>query len=109
MWRISLLDSSAKPYIVPSDRVQLQPKYTVITAPIRFSEVFNFDGLLNDKEARDTLTILNGFIDRWKTVMPYHSDPFAPTIGNVKVIIERMLIFAHHYPNGLWYIEKAGE
>lgn len=109
MWRISLLDTSGKPYIIPDDKVQLQPKYTVITAPVRFSEVFNFEGLLNDKEAAATMTVLNGFIDRWKTVNAYNNDPHAPTIGNVKVTIMRMLMFAHHYPNGLWYIEKAGE
>lgn len=109
MWRISLLDSSANPYLIPSDKVQLQPKYMVLTAPIRFSEAFNFEGLLNDKEARDTLTVLNGFIERWKAVRPYNNDPLAPTMGNIKGLIERMLIFAHHYPEGLWYIEKAGE
>jgi len=40
-------------------------------------------------------------------VPPYNSDPFAPTLGNVKVLISRMLVFAHLYPDGLWYIVKA--
>lgn len=107
MWRISLLDTYAKPYTIPSDTVQLQPKYTVLTAPIRYAEVFNFEGLLNDKEASDTQMVLNGFMDRWKHVLPYNNDPHAPTIGNVKALIERMSAFALHYPNGLWYIERA--
>lgn len=109
MWRISLLDSSAKPYIVPSDTVQLQPKQTIVTAPIRFAELFNFEGLLNDKEAQYTLTILKGFVDRWQHCLPYKDDPYAPTPGNTKLVIERMILFATLFPNGLWYIEKAGE
>ena len=107
MLRISLLDNKDKPYALPLAHNEIMVKYSVVTIPPRFVELFNFLGLLNDKLGEDTFTALETYVDRWKGVGTYSEDVFAPTAGNVRVAVERLLRLARLFPNGIWAVELA--
>ncbi len=107
MWRISLVnDKTNKPYLLdrPVDG-PLVPMQTATVAPIRYSELFNFMGMLNGKKAELTLLPLEQFIERWKHALPYTLDPQAPTAGNVSQTIAKLRAFVDRHPEGIWQVE----
>ncbi len=108
MWRISLIDNTTeKPFFLPLGEKELMAKQTIVTVPLRYSEGFNFMGVLKDKIAKESLLPLESYLDRWGSCLPYTNDIYAPTLGNIKLVIEKILAFAQAYPEGLWEVERA--
>lgn len=59
---------------------------------------------LNGQTAEDTQVELQMAYDRWLGAKPYKRDYWAPTPGNAKAAIERLLTFARRHPNGVWRV-----
>lgn len=81
-----------------TDRCELNITYN-------YAEVFG--GLvreLNGKRASDTIDDLRAFVARWPNARPYERDYWAPTPGNAKVAIERLITFADRHPDGVWHV-----
>lgn len=108
MWRISLIDPKTdKVWQIPFDLtdIPLCIKHTVTTAPILFSEGFNFKGILDGKIAEETLMPLQSFAERWAHCKEYRGDQLAPTMGNIRLVICQLIGFAELHPEGIWQIE----
>jgi hypothetical protein len=58
---------------------------------------------LDGRTARDTIPLLLDFVYLWPHAKPY-SDYWAPTPGNAKAAIERLLMFAAKHPGGIWRV-----
>ena len=58
---------------------------------------------LNGKSVRDTIWALQDFSDKFPNAKPY-KDYWAPTPGNAKFAIDRLLSFARENPDGIWEI-----
>lgn len=74
---------------------------------ITFNYAEVFGGLvrdLNGKVAKDTLAELKAFSEKWKHAMPYERDYWAPTPGNAKKAIDRLISFAELHPEGVWSV-----
>lgn len=54
--------------------------------------------------ARLTIPRLEKFVQEWAHATPYERDYWAPTPGNAKKAIERLLTFAYVHPTGLWKV-----
>lgn len=108
MLRISLVNDNDKPFALELAATELMVRYTIAAAPNNFTELFNFIGVLGeDKEAHMTVMALESFLDRSKLCKPYYNDPQAPTMGNVRLVVERLLGFARQFPNGTWKLEQS--
>ena len=58
---------------------------------------------LHQRQAKDTIGSLENFCNRWSDTKPYR-DYWAPTPGNAKFAIDRLLSFARENPDGIWEI-----
>lgn len=108
MWRISLVDDQTqKVFELPRDYSQgLQQKHTATSAPLSYCEAFNFKGVLDGRDADSTLLAIDAFIERWKHCRNYSDDRFAPTMGNVRQVMEQLSDFARRHPDGTWKVES---
>ena len=69
-----------------------------------YAEVFG--GLvreLHGKTASETLDGLRAFTAQWPNALPY-TDYWAPTPGNARAAVERLVAFAERHPSGVWEI-----
>ena len=59
---------------------------------------------LHGCKAKDTLQDLKKFVNKWSHAHPYERDYWAPTPGNAKRAIERLIVFAEAHPGGTWHV-----
>jgi hypothetical protein len=73
-----------------------------------YAEVFSlFDWSINDlhgKRAADTTEKLEEIHRKLSVYRPYEKDYWAPTPGNCFKVINRLLLWARQYPNGIWSV-----
>lgn len=70
-----------------------------------YSEVFGpLVSDLHSKTAAETVGGLRGFVAAWPDTRPYERDYWAPTPGNARVAVERLITFADTHPNGVWSV-----
>jgi hypothetical protein len=109
VWRLSLLNEKGKPFELPMTKGDMMVRYAVVAAPIRFSELFNFKGMLHEKSGTASLVSLEAYLERWKHVPAYHHDLQAPTAGNVRNIVQKIADLAVAHPQGIWHITDANQ
>lgn len=76
-----------------------------INITYNYAEVFG--GLvreLHGKVAKDTLPQLQAFVKQWQHARPYEKDYWAPTPGNARTAIMRLISFAEKHPDGVWEV-----
>lgn len=59
---------------------------------------------LHGEQAESTLPRLEEFVAQWPAAKPYIRDYWAPTPGNAKKAIERLISFAKAHPEGIWRV-----
>lgn len=57
-----------------------------------YSDMFDFYWL-DGKSGKEALPVLKEFSDKWKSCKPYERDYWAPTPGNVKKAVDRLISF----------------
>lgn len=75
---------------------------------ITFNYIEVFGSLVDDlhlKFAKDTLPALRAFCDQYKRAEPW-KDYWAPTPGNARAAIMRLISFAEQHPTGVWMVGK---
>ncbi len=69
-----------------------------------YAEVFG--SLMRDldgKTVTETIGKLTAFVEQWPNVRPYR-DYWAPTPGNAKAAVLRLISFADAHPDGVWRV-----
>lgn len=64
--------------------------------------MFDFHAL-DGRTGADTVAALREFAERWKHDAVY-KDYWAPTPGNVRSAVVRLLSFAEAHPDGVWHV-----
>lgn len=60
---------------------------------------------LDGRTACETIEGLRAFCEQWRHARPYDCDYWAPTPGNARAAIARLLSFAEKHPDGVWEVE----